>query len=165
MGFRHGASHGEVIITNDGPCLVEMNFCCHGGDASWHSLCRALNNGSTQIEATADAYLDGEAFANLPDKPTSPFFAAGREVSLVLYSEGLVRATPSYDEIRKLDSFVGLEASVRPDSKVVRTIDLITAVGSVILMHPDQRTLDEDLKKIRRMERENRLFLFRKEGL
>ena len=160
MNYRHGASHGEVIITDDGPCLVEMNFRSHGGDASWHPLCKALNDGFTQIEATADAYLDGKAFSNLPDKPPSPFHAAGREVTLVSYYKGKVQATPGYDEIRQLESFLSMEAPIKPGDKVVQSVDLMTAVGSVVLMHPDPQVVKKDLETIRIMELQGRMFTF-----
>ena len=31
MGVKHGASHAEIIVTPDGPCLVEMNCRANGG--------------------------------------------------------------------------------------------------------------------------------------
>eukprot|EP00977_Amphora_coffeiformis_P010196 scaffold2363_cov159-Amphora_coffeaeformis.AAC.58 len=160
MGVRHGATHGEVIITETGPCLVEINCRSHGGDASWHPLVRALNDGPTQIEATADAHMDGEAFAKLPDKPPSPFHASGREVTLVSYSKGTVQMTPGYDRIRQLPSYLSMEAPIRPGDKVFPTVDLMTAVGSVILLHHDPKILARDLETIRRMEKEDRMFVF-----
>lgn len=158
LELRNGASHGEVIMTDDGPCLVEMNCRSHGGDASWHPLVRALNNGSTQIEATADAHLDGKAFANLPDKPPSPFYASGREVTLVSYSNGTVQATPGYDRIRQLPSFLSMEAPIRPGDEVVPSVDLMTAVGSVVIAHSNPQVLAKDLETIRQLERENQMF-------
>jgi ATP-grasp domain len=32
LGVQHGPSHGEVMMTPEGPCLVEMNCRAHGGD-------------------------------------------------------------------------------------------------------------------------------------
>ena len=45
MEIRHGPSHAEIMMTADGPCLVEMNCRAHGGDGNWRSLCRALTGG------------------------------------------------------------------------------------------------------------------------
>ena len=73
LGVRNGPSHGEVIITEDGPCLVEMNCRAHGGDGNWQSLCRELCGGYTQVNATVDSYLDVDRFHALPNKPPSPF--------------------------------------------------------------------------------------------
>lgn len=57
IGVKNGPSHGEIMMTEDGPCLVEMNCRANGGDGNWRSLARALTGGYSQIEATVDCYL------------------------------------------------------------------------------------------------------------
>lgn len=104
LGVKHGPSHGEVIMTTSGPCLVEMNCRAHGGDGNWQPLTRALTGGYTQVDAAVDCYLDEKRFRALPDKPPSPFKASGQEVDLVSFSKGVVKATPGFDEIKKLVS-------------------------------------------------------------
>uniref|UniRef100_A0A7R9VNH8 ATP-grasp domain-containing protein n=1 Tax=Pseudictyota dubia TaxID=2749911 RepID=A0A7R9VNH8_9STRA len=164
LGVRNGPSHGEIIMTEDGPCLVEMNCRAHGGDGNWQSLCSALCGGYNQVDATVDCYLNKENFNRLPDKPPSPFKASGQEVDLVSFSEGTVKATPGFDLIRKLRSFVLLESHVKPGSKVSKTVDLVTDIGNIILMHPDGDVLKEDTAFIRKLEEDNKLFEFELEG-
>uniref|UniRef100_A0A7S4SP54 ATP-grasp domain-containing protein n=1 Tax=Alexandrium monilatum TaxID=311494 RepID=A0A7S4SP54_9DINO len=94
LGIRNGPSHGEVIMTQTGPCLVEMNCRTHGGDGAWLPLARALTGGYTQVDATMDAFLDEEAFQQLPEVPPNPLRASGLNVELVSFKEGLVKATP-----------------------------------------------------------------------
>lgn len=158
LEFKNGPSHGEVMMTPDGPCLVEMNCRAHGGDANWRPLCRALTGGYSQVEATVDSYLDKAEFARLPSQPVSPFKAAGQEVILVSCSRGVVKATPGFEEIKNLQSFVYLETGAKPGSHVDYTVDLFTGIGSVILMHHDTEVLEADVERIRQMERENQLF-------
>lgn len=158
MGIENGPSHGEVMMTPDGPCLVEMNCRAHGGDGNWRPLCRALTGGYSQVEASADAYLDKKAFMMLPDKPPAPFYASGQEVILVSYSRGKVTATPGFEVIKKLESFVYLETGVKIGTMVEHTVDLFTGIGSVILMHRDADILERDIQTIRRMEKFNQLF-------
>jgi len=158
LGLMNGPSHGEIMMTPDGPCLVEMNCRAHGGDGNWRPLCRALTGGYSQVEATADAYLDKATFFKLPDKPPSPFKAAGQEVILVSYARGTVKSTPGFDLIRQLSSFVYLETGVKPGTKVNYTIDLFTGIGSVILVHPDPAVLKKDIATVRQMEKANLLF-------
>jgi biotin carboxylase len=158
IGIENGPSHGEVIITEDGPCLVEMNCRARGGDGNWRPLCKALNGGYSQVEASADAYLDDFQFSRLPDKPPSPFKSSGDEIILVNYSRGTVKATPGYEMLKRLPSFVCLETSVKVGSKVDYTIDLFTGIGSVILMHKDPSVLQKDIDFIRHMEEINGLF-------
>ena len=158
LGVKNGPSHGEVMMTPDGPCLVEMNCRAHGGDGNWRSLCQALTGGYSQVEATVDSYLEKQAFFALPDKPPSPFKAAGQEVILVSYSRGTVIATPGLEIIKELQSFVYLETGVRVGSKVEYTVDLFTCLGSAILMHHDKDILIADVARIRQLETENKLF-------
>lgn len=160
IGVKHGASHAEVILTPDGACLVEMNCRTNGGDGIWRPLTRALTGGYTQVEACADAYLDGEAFDRYPDRPPSPFKAAGQEIELVSYSRGIVQATPGYDMIAQLPSFVHLETAIKPGSTVEYTIDLDTAAGTVCLMHPSDEVVKKDVEFIRYMETINGLFQY-----
>ena len=160
LGLKNGPSHGEVIMTADGPCLVEMNCRARGGDGNWRSLAVALTGGYSQVEGTADSYLDKQAFAGLPDRPPSPFKASGTEIILVSYSRGTVKDTPGFEKIKELPSFVYLETGVRKGTKVDYTIDLFTGIGSVILMHRDARVLEQDIATIRQMEKDNALFEF-----
>jgi len=158
MGIKNGPSHGEVMMTPDGPCLVEMNCRSHGGDGNWRPLCRALTGGYSQVEGSADAYLDKKAFMMIPDKPPAPFKAAGQEVILVSFSRGKVKATPGFEIIKKLESFVYLETGVKVGTTVQHTVDLFTGIGSVILMHRDKDILDKEIQTIRRMEKADELF-------
>ena len=158
LGVKNGPSHAEIMMTADGPCLVEMNCRAHGGDGNWRPLCRALTGGYSQVEATVDAYLDKQEFSRIPDIPPSPFKAYGQEVILVSFSRGVVKSTPGFEEIKNLPSFVYLETGVRPGSEVDYTIDLFTGIGSVILMHSEKEVLEADVDRIRQMERDNALF-------
>lgn len=158
LDIKNGPSHAEVMMTSDGPCLVEMNCRAHGGDGNWRPLCRALTGGYSQVESAVDSYLDSRQFMITPDKPPAPFKAAGQEVILVSFSRGVVKSTPGFEEIKQLPSFVYLETGVRPGSKVDHTIDLFTGIGSVILMHHDPEVLKQDVERVRQMERDNTLF-------
>ena len=160
LGLKNGPSHGEVIMTADGPCLVEMNCRARGGDGNWRQLACALTGGYSQVEGSADAYLDPQQFELMPDVPPSPFKASGQEVILVSFSRGTVKDMPGFEVIKKLPSFVYLETGVRKGSKVDYTVDLFTGIGSVILMHNDEKVLEADVELIRQMEKDNKLFTY-----
>ena len=160
IGLQNGPSHGEIMMTEDGPCLVEMNCRANGGDGNWRPLARALTGGYSQVEATVDCYLDPEAFAKYPDKPPTPFKASGREVALVSYSEGTVKSTPAFEIIKNLPSFVCLESGIKIGSNVKRTIDLVTIAGHVILLNDDANVLEKDIALIRYLEEINALFTY-----
>lgn len=160
MEIANGPSHAKVMMTPDGPCLVEMNVRTHGGDGNWVPLAAALTGGYTQVDLTVDSYLDKQKFNTIPDVYPSPFRAAGQELYLVSRGRGKVKSTPGFDLIKEMPSFVYLETGVVPGGSVDFTTDLFTALGSVILMHKDQAVLDEDIRKIREMEENDEIFKY-----
>lgn len=164
LDIKNGPTHAEVIVTPGGPCLVEMNCRAHGGDGTFRPLARALTGGYSQIETTVDAYLGAKEFDALPAEPPSPLKSAGQEVILVSRSRGTVTATPGFDVIRSLESFVYLESAVERGTMVDYTTDLFTGIGSTILMHPDREVLEADVATIRKMEENNELFEYEKVG-
>jgi len=164
LGVRNGPSHGEVILTPTGPCLVEMNVRAHGGDGNWKSLATGLTGGYSQVDVTVDSYLDKKQFSITPNLPRTPFKAFGQEVILVSFSRGKVIGTPGYDVIRSLQSFVYMETGIKVGSFVERTVDLLTGIGSAILMHEDEDVVRKDIETIRNLEKNNELFEFERKG-
>lgn len=158
LDFKYGPCHGEVIITETGPCLVEMNCRCDGGNGSWHPLYKAMCGGYSQIETTVDAFLAPEKFNEIPDVPPSPFVVFGEEVHLVSYQTGVVADTPGYDIIRSLPSFCRMEGVPKVGKKLVPTIDLNTCVGGIVLKHENPDQVKRDVAAIRQLELDNKIF-------
>jgi hypothetical protein len=125
-----------------------LKNCCTG-NGSWAALARALTGGYSQVEVTADAFCDQTAFDKIPDRPCYPFKAAGQEVMLVSYSKGKVKSAPGYEVLKMLPSFVHMEGKVAPGADVDYTQDLITAIGSVTIKHPDPEIVKRDIEFIR----------------
>merc|ERR1719428_646061 len=154
IGIKHGPTHTEVMMSDDGPCLVEVNCRAHGGDGTWAPLAKALTGSYCQVDASVDAFLDEQRFLELPDVFPSTFKASGLNLMLVNNVEGVVQATPGYDRIRNLRSFVKLQTGVKKGLHIERTVDLLTCIGQVILIHPDPDILAEDVSVIRQMEKD-----------
>jgi biotin carboxylase len=159
LKLDNGPTHGEVMMTADGPCLVEMNCRSHGWDGAWVPLAKMLTGGYAQPDVALDAHVDGAAFEKLPISYPSPFKAAGQNVMLVSFFSGTVRSTPGYERMRQMSSFVALQTGVGVGSKVELTVDLFTAVGVLVLANRDQAQLQADLAEVRKMERDG-LFVF-----
>merc|ERR1712039_148083 len=157
LKITDGATHTEVMMTTDGPCLVEVNSRCHGAAGAWMPLARALT-GYTQVDACVDAFLDANAFERLPDVTPSPFKAAGQVVMLVSYHKGRIEATPGFDRVRALESFVSLEESVHIGDRLEKTVDLFGITGMAVLVHSDAAVLASDISLIRKMEVEGGIF-------
>ena len=154
----NGATHSEIMMTADGPCLVEVNCRCHGGNGAWLPLASRLTGGVTQVSACVDAFVDEAAFARVPDVPPSPFLAGGCNPMFVSHREGRVLGRPGYTRIRALRSFVSLDEGVAHGQRLERTVDLFTSSGQCILVHDDPEVVDEDVATIRAMEADGSMF-------
>lgn len=154
----NGATHSEIMMTADGPCLVEVNCRCHGGNGAWLPLASRLTGGVTQVGALVDAFTDADAFANLPDVPPSPFLAGGSNPMFCSYHEGKILSRPGYDKIRELRSFHMLDESYLVGDTLERSVDLFTSCGQCILIHDDPAVVAEDEATIRAMELDGSFF-------
>jgi biotin carboxylase len=158
LALNNGPTHGEVMMTPDGPCLVEMNCRSHGWDGAWVPLAEMLC-GYAQPAVALDSHLHPEVFESIPSVMPSPFKASGQAVMLISYSTGEVLSTPGYEKMKQLPSFAALQTGYGKGSKVEVTVDLFTAVGVLMLANPDSEQLEKDLAKVRQIEKEG-IFAF-----
>lgn len=158
IAITNGATHSEIMLTADGPCLVEVNCRCHGGNGAWLPLASRLTGGVTQVGAMADIFTNAAAFDALPDVPPSPFLAGGCNPMFVSHFEGRVLSRPGYERIRALPSFVSLDEAVEVGQHLERTVDLFTSTGQCILVHDDPEVVAADLAAIRAMDVQGTMF-------
>merc|ERR1719464_1474707 len=162
LKLHNGPSHGEIMMTRNGPCLVEMNCRSHGWDGAWVPLAKMLTGGYAQPDVAFASHLDVSAFAKIPAVYPSPLKATGQNVMLVSFFSGTVRSTPGYNKMKQLSSFVALQTGVEVGSRVELTVDLFTAVGVLVLANSDAKKMEADLAEVRKMEKEG-LFIFDEE--
>jgi hypothetical protein len=74
LGIQHGPGHGEVIVTNTGPVLVECGARPHGAEGTFIPLARDCF-GRDQVSMTVDCYIDKKAFDEYKDLPRLRKFA------------------------------------------------------------------------------------------
>lgn len=150
LGIRNGPGHAELKYCNHEPVLIEVGARCHGGEGTWLPMANQCN-GQNQVDMFIDAYMDPEKFSSYTDKPTK-LLKYGCEAKLVCYQNGILRGIPGLEEIQSLKSFVRSEFFVRLDGPLTKTVDNVTAPGSVVLIHEDERVLQQDLSRIRELE-------------
>ncbi|CAL1132530.1 unnamed protein product [Cladocopium goreaui] len=155
LDIQNGATHTEVMMTADGPCLIEVNVRVMGGNGSFISLARLLT-GTSHADAVLDC-IDQKRFDALPDVPRA-FQASGLVVFLISYSSGIVASTPGYEVMKKMDSFLELHTSISPGSAVEVTVDTFTFAGILVLAGSEDQ-IWADIVEVRRLEKEG-LFCF-----
>jgi hypothetical protein len=143
VGIRNGSTHAEVIITADGPRLVELAARYSG---SCMMLSGELATGDTQIERTVRHVLDGE-FA--------PSFELVREVRtawLCADRAGPVRHMEILQAIGDLPTVHKM--SIPPNGRdMPQTNDVTTSLGWIIQGADDWNAIEDDYKRIRELER------------
>ncbi|KAG5189900.1 ATP-grasp domain-containing protein [Tribonema minus] len=146
LGVRIGTAHIEVMLTRDGPRLIEYNGRWHLTD--FRELCNDCV-GYNAIDATVDAYLDHEAFDALPPAPLK-LAAAGRVVHLVCHTAGTVAAVRHGAAIRALRSFRAMDVygAFGVGQRVSPTIDIRSDAGWVHLSHADAHVVEEDYRAL-----------------
>ncbi|MDO8954602.1 MAG: ATP-grasp domain-containing protein [Gammaproteobacteria bacterium] len=148
LGIKNGPAHSEIMYTQTGPCLIETGARLHGGVAI-----RAARHatGSSQLDLTLE-YMLG-------DKTTTANgigFTLKNYVRIVFFISqvaGKVKAvSPNLHKISELPSFISMNFKASEGADISKTVDLFTALGLLILCHPNKEQLESDYQLIRQFE-------------
>jgi len=148
LGIANGPAHAEVMMTREGPVLIEIGARMMGGvNPSAFEACL----GTHLVRLTLDAYLSPLSFLPMCGRP---YLLQKTAYTVVLISnvEGIVEAIPLTERVKKLESFFDISMKVQIGTRIERTTDLFSAPGIVFLVHPDPAVLEKDYHAIRQME-------------
>jgi biotin carboxylase len=140
LGICFGPAHIELIITSDGPCLVEIGARLCGADTAYWA---ELAYGESQVPWTVDAYLDPDRFATRAGEPAR----VDRHVAMAWFTSpaaGVLRGYPRLAEVEALESFHEVRLAIKPGERLARTVDDTTEPLMVGLAHPVQEVLERD---------------------
>jgi predicted ATP-grasp superfamily ATP-dependent carboligase len=151
LGIKNGPSHLEIILTEEGPILVECNGRPHGHSFPDQLMLDCL--GQTQIELSVLAFIDPETFYRKTQYPyeLEKYMSA---VHLISTQEGFVDEVRFLEEIEQLPSFYLHRILCPKGSFIKKTVDLLSSPGDVFLCSEKREQLVEDEKKIRAFEKE-----------
>lgn len=163
LSITEGATHAEVMMTETGPCLVEINLRCHGAGGVWMPLARAFA-GYTQVDAYVDALGHGAApFERLPDVPPSRSEGSGLLLPLIAYHDGYIEST-HFEQLREFQSVLLVKECVDPGTRVEKTRDDLGVLAFCALWHRDPAVLARDVEAIREMEKRGSFFVLQNEA-
>jgi len=144
LGIRHGPAHLEIIVTDEGPCLVEIGARIAGANTPYYA---ELGAGESQIGWTVKAYLEPAAFLAEYERP----YRLGRHVSVswpTAPQAGKLVSYPLLDTVRAMESFNNTEVFVRPGDTIVRTVDDSTKTLAVGFAHPSAEVVERDFNAL-----------------
>lgn len=150
VGLRFGPSHMELMLTSEGPVIVELNSRLHG---SLDPLLTTAVTGENHVSATVNAFVNTPHFLESINR--SPVFNGYcGHILLVSPISGKKFNNYPWEKIENLPSFVSVKRWVKPGAPLQVTTGLQTAIGMVGLFHEQYEQLVRDWKEIRKIEEE-----------
>lgn len=153
LGIRYGPAHTEVMLTADGPVLVECGARLHGSIRD-DVIDRCT---PSHVTVTVDAYLDPASVARRAAQPYE-LSAASRCVMLISHQAGRVVSDAGMRAVEALPSFAGSIAMAQPGDEITPTVDLFSCPGMIYLVDPDREVLRRDYERLRELEETVGLF-------
>lgn len=150
LEIKNGPAHNELMLTHEGPVLIETGARLHGSiDSDVVKDCMGESHLSSFINSLVDRdnylkMIKNNPFANLKK---SAFVIALRAMK-----SGIVKEIKYLQEIELLDSYHTSSIRCPKGSQIVKTINLITSPGEIYLVHRNREVLKNDYNKIRQLE-------------
>ncbi len=152
LEIQYGPVHGEYMIDEKGPVLIEVNCRPCGGDMPAKFLDRI--SGQHETDSILDSYLKPKTFY---DKIHEKYrlYAHGTLKFFITPKNMIARSSPITNIEKKLKAFHSstLINTTYPDMYFKKTEDLNTAPGYVFLVNENKAKVDHDLNFLRDIER------------
>lgn len=153
IGIKYGPVHGEYMIDEKGPVLIEVNCRPIGANMSVEFLDRIAGHHETDCILTA--YLKPDLFKEQLKKPYQ-LYAKACLKSFIVPKEVFAKAMPMKNITDKLEShFKTSFHEVDCDNPKIfsKTEDLDTSPGTVYLVHEDPSKVQRDVDFLRNVEK------------
>ena len=153
LGIRYGPVHGEYMIDEKGPVLIEVNCRPIGGNMAVEFLDRIAGHHETDCILTA--YLKPELFAEQLKTPYE-LYAKGALKHFITPKNILARSSPMKNISLKLESHfrtILSEIDYGNAKEFFKTEDMDTSPGTIYLVHEDPSKVQHDLEFLRNVER------------
>lgn len=152
LEIQYGPVHGEYMIDEDGPVLIEVNCRPCGGGMPAEFLDRI--SGQHETDSILDSYLKPESFFDKVQRKYK-LYAHGTLKFFITPTNRIVRSSPIVNINNKLKSFYDstLIDTTYQDMFFKKTDDLDTAAGYVFLLNEDKSKVDHDLNFLRDVEK------------
>ena len=152
LGIKYGPVHGEYMIDEKGPVLIEVN--CRPCGASMPALFLDRISGQHETDSILDAYLKPKRFHN-KRKEKYRLLAHGALKIFIVPEDIWANSAPILNISPLLKSYYGnnLVNDYEDQMFYVKTHDLETSCGFVYLVNDDPSVLKADLAFLRNLEK------------
>ena len=151
IGIEYGPVHGEFMIDEKGPVLIEVN--CRPAGLSMKSEYLDMIFGQHDTDSILDSYLNPERFKEQrkqiygpPGHGTVKLFIAPEDV--------LAKSVPIINMTPNLNSYFDSTLhNINETELFVKTEDLNTTCGIIFLANKDSNAVNEDVEFLRSVEK------------
>lgn len=153
LGIEYGPVHGEYMIDEKGPVLIEVNCRPCGGHMSAKFLDKI--SGQHETDSILDAYLKPERFQEKL-KRKYELYSYGALKFFIVPKEIIAISTPINEISYKLKSHqeTSIENISEEDKKTYfKTQDLDSSCGIVYLAHEDYLVIKDNINYLRNLEK------------
>lgn len=145
LGFRNGCGHAEVMITPDGPRLIEIAERPAGGG---HQIVSELATGDNHILRTVAHRVRGEF------KESYELLQHLCGVFISAPHGGILRNAEIFEELKQLPTYSTQNFPKRNGDYVLPTEDITSFIAWVILAAPDEESIDRDYRRVKELEKQ-----------
>ncbi|WP_296862330.1 ATP-grasp domain-containing protein [uncultured Methanobrevibacter sp.] len=151
LGVKYGPVHGEYMIDENGPVLIEVNCRPHGNNLDRNFM--DFISGQHETDSALDSYLNPEKF-NFERLKGYRLFAHGIIKVFIVPKDLVARSSPMSLIGVNLKSFFKTDLnSIEGPQIFFKTQDLDTAGGTAYLAHEDANQLRRDVEFLRDIEK------------
>ncbi|MBR4573574.1 MAG: ATP-grasp domain-containing protein [Lachnospiraceae bacterium] len=151
IGYLYGEIHGEYMIDDKGPVLIEVN--CRPMGGSMPGEFQDMVTGQHETDSILDCYLDPVKFEKDSKKPYR-LLRKGYLKMIIVPKELEVYDHPVCEIAKQLRSTYKISVGNQGDIKYYpKTRDLETSGGIIFLVHDDIKILQSDLELLENAEK------------
>ena len=150
LGIRYGPVHGEYMVDEKGPVLIEVNCRPHGGSMDAEYL--DMISGQHETDSSLDSYLNPEKF-NLDRLKGYHLLANGIIKNFIVPKDLVVKSSPINFLGSNLKSFYKTDVLIKKPQVFHKTQDFETTGGTVYLVHEDKQQVQKDAEFLRDIEK------------
>ena len=150
LGIKYGPVHGEYMIDDKGPVLIEVN--CRPSGPNMDAEYVDKISGQHETDSILDAYLNPVNFYYQRNKGYY-LYAKGTLKLFIVPKDMVAESSPMTHISNKLKSYYTFAQEEISDSRLfVKTKDVETTGGTVYLVHEDEYAVQKDLDFLRSVE-------------
>lgn len=155
LGICHGAAHSELIMTSDGPCLVEVNSRLMGPEQPAGIYFPVL--GYSQASLLLESVVDTEAFLRRLSSKYQ-FNTTVGHCQLRPHAEGTITAMPGVDLVRKQKGFCRFSRLPEVGHRVKDRSLTVGASGIAYFAHGSLEIVRSSIEYTTQLSRSEHLF-------